>query len=143
MATYFMDEGAFELTIPGLRDITTHTLVAEVEGGPVALLVLRSRLPEGIELEHAVGRHRREQSLRFLGFEELGERERLVGGAPALEVRSRYREDTAIVYRREAHVLSPRRVWLVLAMRAAFALQADCDAWMDELLDSFGFRPDD
>ena len=135
-----MNEAAFSLPDLGFVDRTIHVLEARL--GPDAslgLLIARQVVPAGKTLRQLVVDHLRGDALRLRGFVVTEQREALVARSPALDVRSRWRHEGAVLYQRQVH-LAASGSWLMFAMTAPLEKEAECDAALDEVLGSMTLR---
>ena len=140
VTTYYMNEGAFELLDLGLEDRTAHVLEARhPEHGDVAVVVRRASFPEKKSLRELVAAHLAAEKERRRGFSVIAEREAEHGGAPAIEVSARFRDEEKAVYQAEAH-LALGDAWMHFTVTAPFAARAACDAWLQGILESLRLR---
>jgi hypothetical protein len=137
MATYFTNEGAFDLPEVGFVDRTVHLFELELEqGGEVGLIVCRSKMPVGRTLRELVEAHVTHEAKKLGGFKILEERETSWAGLPAIEVCSRWRSEGKVVYQRQAHIAAAE-LWLLFGMTAPLDQREACDQLLDHVLSSF------
>src|SRR5262249_16890139 len=103
------------------------------------LIVCRTDLPPGKSLRDAVEAHVRHEARRLSGHTVLDEQETLWSGAPAIEVRVRWRHEGAAYYERQAHVVAGG-AWMLLGMTGPLADRAACDERMDRIRDTLRLR---
>jgi hypothetical protein len=137
MATYFTNEGAFDLPDVGFRDRTVHLFELELEeGGEVGLIVCRSKMPPGKTLREIVEVHVTHEAKKLGGFKILDERDATWAGVPAIEVCSRWRSDGKVLYQRQTHMAIPD-TWILFGLTGPIAEREGCDRMMDHVLSSF------
>lgn len=142
MATYYMNEGAFDLLELGLgfEDVTTHVLdTRHPEHGDVAVVVRRARFPADKSLRDVVQKHLEEEKARLDSYTVIEERAGEVHGAPLLEVAVRFRAEGVAHYERQAHLSLPD-AWMLLAVNTNVGARASCDAWLGDMLASLRLR---
>lgn len=140
MATYYMNEGAFDLLDLGFEDLTTHVLdTKHPEHGSVAVIVRRARFPADKSLRDVVAKHVEDQKARLDGFAVIEEREGEHAGALTLELSVRFRAEGVAYYERQAHLALPD-AWMLLAVNTNAAARAECDAWLEGMLASLRLR---
>lgn len=136
MPTYDVNEGAFELAELGYADRTVHHLsVKHPVHGDVDLIVHRAPFPDGKSLREIAAGHLAREAEHFDGYAVLTKRDVERGGAPAIEVTSRFRDGGEVVYQKQTHLGLPG-TWLYFALSAPFASRAACDAWSEQILGS-------
>lgn len=139
MPRYTTNEATFELPDLPLRDRTVQMFeVSLPDGAELGLLVCRAPLPDGKSLREVVEAHVAEEALKLGGFKILEEREGLWGGAPAIEVCARWRNEGEVLYQRQAH-LACGELWLLFGTTAPLSVRRDVDAVFDRLLASLRF----
>lgn len=136
MATYFTNEGAFDLPEVGFTDRTVHLFEATDEAGDLGLMIVRTNMPEGKSLRELVEAHIIDEAKKLGGFKILEQREAFWAGVPAIEICSRWRSDGQVMYQRQVH-LAAQGLWLLFASTAPLAEQVACDKIMDHVLTSF------
>ena len=135
-----MNDGAFHLPDVGFVDRTVHVFEAPLDGDDeLGLLVCRTKIPPGKSLRDVVAAHVKHERARLGGYTILEERDAEYSGAPAIDVRSRFRHEGAVVYQRQAH-LAAFGTWLLFAMSAPLAMREACDAHVDAILASLRLR---
>jgi hypothetical protein len=134
MAAYYMNEGSFDLPDMGFVDQTTHVFEAALKGdSSLGLIVCRTPMPEGKSLRDLVAAHVTHEAKRLSSYRIVEEAETTRAGAPAIEIRSRWRHDGKAVYQRQAH-LAANATWLLFGMSAPIEEQALCDQAMERIL---------
>jgi hypothetical protein len=137
MATYFTNEGAFDLPEVGFVDRTVHLFELQLEdGGEVGLIVCRTKMPPGKTLREVVEVHVTHEAKKLGGFKILEERDATWAGVPAIEVCSRWRSDGKVIYQRQAH-LAASDTWILFGLTGPFTERDGCDRLMDGVLSSF------
>ena len=137
MATYYTNEGGFDLPDVGFEDRTVHVFEAPIrEGDELGLIICRTKMPEGKSLRDVVAAHVTHEAKRLGGYSILDEREVLRAGVPAIEVCSRWRHEGKVVYQRQAHLAAPG-LWILFAMSAPLVDREACDRHMEHVLTSF------
>lgn len=140
MPAYYLHDGAFHLPDVGFVDRTVHVFEApQPDGQRLELVVTRTKIPAGRSLRDVVAAHVSGEGDRLDGWAVLARADAEVSGAPAIDVRARFRRDGSVVYERQAHVAA-YGAWLFFAMRAPIALREACDVHMDGLLASVRLR---
>lgn len=140
MPTYYMNEGAFDLLDAGYTDRTVHSLEADLGGGDrLDLAVVRAKIPEGKSLRDVVVEHLGAQSAAREGFAILEQAEASIGGAPAIEVRVRWRDEGRVAYERQAHLLVVD-AWVRFAASAPLGKRGICDEALTSVLASVRLR---
>lgn len=133
MASYFMNEGAFDLPDLGFVDRTVHIFEAP---GDLGLIVGRTRIPQGRSLRDLVTAHVTHEAKRLRGYAVLEDQEVTWAGLPAIDIRTRWRHEQKVMYQRQAHLGAPD-TWLLFAMTAPLAEREACDRYMEHILTSF------
>ncbi len=114
MATYYVDEAAFELEDGAFDDRTVHVLQApEASAHDVGILLSRSPLAAGSTLREHVLRHCDHEARAFRAYKRLDSRELDVDGAPALEVSTEWRGSGGRVFQRQLFIGLRGRVLLL------------------------------
>lgn len=139
MAKYTMNEGTFELPDLELEDRTVQLFELRLPSGEeLGLLVCRATLPEGKTLREVVEVHLTEEARKLGGYKILDEREANWGGAPALEVCARWRNEGEVLYQRQAH-LAAGGTWLLFGTTAPLSVRDEADAIFNRMLASLRF----
>jgi len=142
MANYYINEGAFALPDLDFSDRTMHVLEAELPSGrTLGFLVGRGKIEEGKTLRDKVAEHLLHDAKRLAGFAILDENETLIAGAPAIEIRSRWRYEGSVYYQRQAHV-AHAGAWLLFAMTSPISEQNACDEHLGRVLGTLALRDD-
>ncbi|HVY46712.1 MAG TPA: DcrB-related protein [Minicystis sp.] len=137
MSRYVMNFGTFELGGAELADLTTHVLeVRHPDHEQVALVVFKKAIPEGGTLRELVAGRVADEMVRLAGYAVLSDAEVPWGGALARDVATRWRHEGRVLYGRQAHV-ELDATWIAFAMSAPFESRDACDAWFDEIMQSF------
>jgi hypothetical protein len=136
MSAYYMNEASFDLPDVGFVDRTVTYLEGKAPSGvSVALMVERSRLPEGKSLRQMATAHMADGKKRLRGYSVLFERVTEIAGTDAIEMAARWRDDAGLVYSRQAHlVLGP--TMLILAGESPIEEREFCDAFVEHVLAS-------
>jgi hypothetical protein len=143
MATYYMNEGAFEVPEGAFVDRTVHALeAAHPEHGDVSLLVRRVPFPEGKTLRELVQARLDVEKQHLAGYTIIEEREAAWAGAPALEIAVRWRHEGKVLYQRQAH-FALDATWMSFSVRSPFESRAACDGWLAQIRDSVRLRDGD
>lgn len=140
MATYYINEAAFDLPDLGFSDETIHVLRAPAEGpGELNVLVFRSKIPSPKPAAEVVAAHRDHERRTLTGFAVLFEREIDVAGNAVLEAGIRFRNESGMIYQRNAHFVFPDQ-HLLMCANAPLEERERCDRTMDHVLSSFQLR---
>ena len=135
-----MNDGAFHLPDVGFVDRTVHVFEASLpDDQELGLLVCRTKIPAGKSLRDVVDAHVKNEGARLHGYAVIEQSDAQVSGAPAIDVRSRFRHEGSVVYQRQAHVAA-YGTWLLFAMSAPLDQREACDAHMDGILSSLRLR---
>jgi hypothetical protein len=140
MATYYINEARFVLPDRELVDRTVHVVELPLPGDDaIGVVVGRRRMEEGQSLRELVAGHLAEDAKRLSGFTVLDQTEGTVAGAPAIFVRSRWRNEGSVLCQRQAHVAVD---WtrMLFAVTGPLAERAACDEAFDGLLESLVWR---
>jgi hypothetical protein len=140
MNLYYMNEASFDLPEAHFIDRTVTLLEALTpRGATVTLLVQRLPIPLGQSLRDVVSAHLTRAAGTQRAFTVLSQQDIDLGGAPAIAVTARWRDEQGMVFRREAHfALGPR--WLFIAAHARFEEQEQVNQHFDQLLGSIRMR---
>jgi hypothetical protein len=84
--------------------------------------------------EHVAG-----DAKRLSGFTVLEETEAALAGAPAILIRSRWRNEGSVLYQRQAHVAVDWG-WMLFAVTGPLAERAACDEVFEGILESLSWR---
>ncbi|NUP05554.1 MAG: DcrB-related protein [Polyangiaceae bacterium] len=140
MATYYINEAAFDLPDLGFSDQTVHVLRAKATSdGEINVLVFRNPLPEPKPAREVVTAHRDNERRSLAGFAVLFDREIELDGTVAIEAGIRFRHERGMVYQRNAHFVFADQHLLVVA-NAPFEDKDTCDRVMDHVLTTLRFR---
>lgn len=140
MPAYYMNDGAFHLPDVGFVDRTVHVFEAPLpDDQELGLIVCRTKIPAGKSLRDLVAAHVKNEGARLHGYTVIDQRDTQVSGAPAIDVRSRFRHEGEVVYQRQAHVAA-YGTWLLFAMSAPLATRDACDEHVDSILASLRLR---
>lgn len=143
MATYYMNDGAFELPAGGFSDLTVHRLRALLpDGEEMALVIARSKIPEGKSLREVVHRQLQHEATNLPGHAILGQDEVTVAGAPAIDVRCRFRREGTAFYMRQVH-LAAFDAWMAFVMSGPMTERAACDEHLATVMASLRLRDAD
>lgn len=141
MPTYYMNEGAFDLSGASLLDRTVHALVANhPEHGPADLVIRRAEFPPGKSLRELVSEHLDREAERYPRYTVVDRTSGEVAGQPALFVVAHLEhEREGRLYRKEAH-LALGALWLSVTLTVRMPARAAGDAWLAHILDSLTLR---
>ncbi|HZF49733.1 MAG TPA: DcrB-related protein [Polyangiaceae bacterium] len=140
MATYYMNEGAFELPDAGFVDRTVHVFEAPLpRGEELGVIICRARFPEGKSLRDLVSIHLAGEAKKLRGYSIIEQRDAEWAGAPAIDIRSRWRLETRVVYQRQAH-LAVLDTWMLFGATAPLGEREACDRCLDHILSSLRLR---
>jgi hypothetical protein len=140
MASYYINEARFAVPERAFVDRTIHLLEFGLPGGgAIGVIVGRLRMEEGQSLRDMVEKHVADDKKRLSGFTVLDETERTVGGAPAILLRSRWRNDGSALYQLQAHV-AVDGTRMLFAVTGPLRERAACDETFDGLLESLVWR---
>jgi hypothetical protein len=140
MATFYMNEGAFDLPDLGFTDQTVHLFSAPLEGGgELGLVIARSKLPPGKTLADVVAAHVERESKTLRAFSVLSRREAQLENVPAIDVACRYRSGAEMTYQRQFHFVA-YGLWLLVGTSAPLEKRAACDECLGHVLGSFRLR---
>lgn len=135
-----MNECSFDLPELSFSDRTIHWLDAKLPGGAeMGFLVRRLVVPPGKSLRDLVTEHVVNEAKQRSGYAVLEQRDVVIGGVPAIDVRARWRHEGQVVYQRQAH-LSVGDSRLLFTTTALLADQARCDESLAWILESIRFR---
>jgi hypothetical protein len=140
MGVYYMNEAAFELPDIGLADRTVTRLdVITPEGRSHAVLLQRTPIPEGGQLDDLVTANLREAVLRHRAHRVLFRRDAEIAGRPAIEIGAQWDGGVRVIYTRQAHLVRGG-VWLAFSAHGPIDDRATADAHMDHLLATLHLR---
>jgi hypothetical protein len=131
MASYYLNEAVIDLPERRFVDKTIHGLEAKLPGDKT-LGVLVHRRPvadENIELNQR----------RLGSFTVIDEKEALVGGLPAILLRTSWRREGRDLYQRQAHVIVGTQV-LILAVSAPLDERRACDDTFAIMVETITWR---
>jgi hypothetical protein len=141
MSIYYMNEGAFELE--GFTDHTVHALDTTLPNGKrLTFVASRNPLPDGKSLREMVAEYLKQQARRLSGYAVLDQRDGEWAGAPALEVRVRWRHEGGVLYQRQTHFALLDHC-LFLGMTAPLDEQETCEARMEQVRSTLRLRNQD
>ena len=140
MASYYINEAAFDLPELPFRDETVHILRSSLSEGDLNVLVFRARLAEPKALRDVVASHRDRERRTLAGFAVLAEREIEVAGTIAIEIAFRFRAEGAMIYQKNAHFLLGDVDHLLVAVNAPFEERETCDGTMEHVLSTLQLR---
>ena len=141
MPTYYMNEGAFDVSGATLLDRTVHALVGNhPEHGPLDLAIRRAEFPSGKSLRDLVSEHLEREAARYARYAVLDVSPGEVSGVPALTVTSHLdHEREGRLYRRQTH-LGVGATWLSVTLTVRMPARAACDAWHAHVIGSLSLR---
>lgn len=135
-----MNEAAFDL--PEVKFSDQSVTYLETSAGPdarAAILVERNPIEPQRSLRDVASAHVNDARKRLRGYEILEQSERDLAGVPAIEVRSKWRDDDGMVYTRSVHVLLGD-MHMVISTEGALESRPVCDATFDQVIETFRFR---
>jgi hypothetical protein len=140
MATYYINEALFALPERDFVDRTVHVVESRLPSGDaLGVIVGRRRMEEGKSLREMVDGHVADDKKRLGGFTLLDQTEATVAGAPAILVRSRWRNEGSVLYQLQAHVALDW-TWMLFAVTGPLAERAACDETFEGILQSLVWR---
>jgi hypothetical protein len=138
-----MNDGAFALPDAGFTDLTVHRLRAPLpDGEELSLVIARARIPAGKSLREVVAQQLQVEATNLPGHAVLGQDEVEVAGAPAIDVRCRFRREGAAFYMRQMH-LAAFDTWMAFVMSAPMTERAACDEHLATVMASLRLRDAD
>jgi len=138
MSIYYMNEGAFQLD--GFTDHTVHALDTTLpEGRRLTFVSSRNKIPAGKSLRDLTTDHIKQQAARLGGYAVLDQRDAEWAGAPAIEVRVRWRHEGGVLYQRQTHV-GLLDLCLFFGMTAPLEDQEACEARMEQVRQTLRLR---
>jgi hypothetical protein len=139
--TYYMNEGAFDVSGAALLDRTVHALVGtHPEHGPLDLAVRRAEFPSGKSLRDLVAEHLERESTRYARYAVVDISPVDLSGVPALTVTSHLdHEREGRLYRKQTH-LGLGETWLSITLTVRMPSRAACDAWHAHVIGSLSLR---
>jgi hypothetical protein len=141
MATYYMNEGAFDLPDLGFADKTVHLFSApHPDGGEIGLIIGRSPMPKGKTLEQMVDAHIESEAKAMRAFAVLEKRTVEVDGVTGIDVSSRYRNRGEMAYQRQIYFVA-YGVWMLIGANASLARRGAADECLGQVIGSFRHRP--
>ncbi|MFT3767413.1 MAG: DcrB-related protein [Minicystis sp.] len=142
MATYYMNDGAFELPDAGFEDLTVHRLRAPLPGGEeIGLVIARAQIPEGKSLREVVQHQLQHEATHLPGHAVISSKEGRIAGAPAMDVRCRYRRENEAFYARQIHVAA-FDTWIAFVMSGPITEREACDRHLESVVSSLRLRGD-
>lgn len=140
MTTFYMNEASFDLPEAHFVDRTVTLLEAVTpRGATVTVLVQRLPIPLGKSLRELVNDHLTWAAEKQRGFTVLSREDASFGGAPAIALTARWRDETGMVFRREAHLAVGTR-WLIVAGHSRFEEMEQVNQHFDHLLGTVQLR---
>lgn len=134
MATYYMNEAAFDLPDLGFVDRTVTYLEAKApSGADLVLVVERQPVPRGKSLRDLVVGHVADARKRMRGYSVLYEREADLVSGPAIDLGIRWRDENGMMYSRHTH-LTIGQTWLIVAGEVPLEEREVCDGYVDHVL---------
>lgn len=132
-----MNDGAFDLLDAGFVDKTVTFLEGTGPSGePTSLIVERGPVPKGETLASLVKGHVDGANRRLVGYSVLAQQGIEVVGLEGIEVIARWRQDDAMVYSRQAHIVLGR-TWMILAAESDVRDRAFTDEVLSRALATF------
>lgn len=139
MATYYTNEGAFDLP-DGFADKSVHTFSRPLDGGgEIGVVVARARLPKGNTLEQMVVGHVEQEAKTLRAFSVVERRPGEVAGVIAIDVSSRFRDGAAMAYQRQLHFVAYGQ-WMLIGVTSPLVARGDCDEMLAHVVSTFRLR---
>lgn len=121
-------------------DRTVHLIeVPGEEATALGLMIERAPIPVGKSLRDMADAKLAEQERSLRSYTVLGTTERLVNGAPAIELRARWRHPRGLVYNHVVHVAAAD-CCLTFTTSCRWEQADAASAWAEELLASVQLR---
>jgi hypothetical protein len=138
MSIYYTNEGAFELD--GFTDHTVHALDTTLpDGKRLTFVASRNKIPVGKSLRDMVTDYIKQQATRLSGYAVIEQWDDEWAGAPAIEVRARWRHEGGVLYQRQTH-FAVLDLCLFFGMTAPLDQQKTCDARMEQVRQTLRLR---
>jgi hypothetical protein len=142
MASYYMNEAAFELPEAGFVDETTHALESTLpSGGKLGVFVHRRRVDPGLTLRAAVDEHIALNDTRLALYEVVDQQPVAAGGVPAIALRARYRLGGVTFEHRQLYLVRGGQRMIFAVSAPVDEVEARDEAF-DALVASLAFRAD-
>ena len=107
----------------------------------MGVVVCREEHPQGKTLREVVASRVAAEMTRLTGYSVIENVETEWGGAPAIEVISRWRHEGEIVYGRQAHFVDGD-TWTMFSLSGPWASREACDGWLADIRASLRLRSD-
>jgi hypothetical protein len=117
MATFYVNEAAFELPEIGFVDRTVNVLEATTSDGEIGVFVHRQPLAPGATLRQIMTEQLEQERRSLAGHAIVFDREAEVDGVAAILVGTRWRGEQIMVYQELAFV-ALQEVWLLIGVNA-------------------------
>lgn len=145
MPNYYLNEAVFDLPERPFADKTVHGLEAKLPGDKTLGVLVHRRPLEGGDrgktLRQVVDDSIALNQKRLSAFALLDQADALVGGLPAVLLRTSWRSAKEDLYQLQAHVLFEGK-HMIFAVGAPLDHRAACDETFDALLESVTWRAD-
>jgi len=140
MASYFMNEGVFELPELGFKDKTVQLFSRPLgKGRELGLIVCRTSIPEGSTLESVVQSHVEHEAKTLRAFAVLDQRWVEHSGSRGIEIASRYRNANEMAYQRQTHLMV-WDLWMLFGVTGPMSEREQCDTCLNQVLGTFRLR---
>lgn len=137
MASYFMNEGVFDLPDLGFVDKTIHLFGAPSPSGrEIGLIVCRAKMAPGKTLEEVVKTHVDHEAKNMRAFSVLGQRTVEWHGNHGIEISSRYRNRDEMAFQKQFHT-SMFGQWLLFGANSHVSERETAEACLEHVLSSF------
>ena len=139
---YHINEGSF--TIPDqAQDRSVNMLVLNLGPGGLTLVVTRDLVEEGEDLDGFLTRQLRTLASQVKAFKQQERVALTVGAAqlPALQIASSFKQNNASIHQRQTVVRLAGNAVVVFTLTCAAPLNAEQEAYLQQLLDSFAPPP--
>lgn len=135
---YHINEGSFTIP-PDAQDRSVNMLVLNLGPGGLTLVSTRDDLQEGEDLDGFLTRQLRTVASQVKGFKQHERAALTVGSAqlPAIQISSSFKQNGASIHQRLTAIRLGGSAVLALTLSCAAPLNAQQDAYAQQLLDSF------
>jgi hypothetical protein len=141
MASYYINEAVFDLSERVFVDETVHALEQTLPSGETLAVFVHRRAAGGKALRQLVDEHLALNDARLSRYAVVDQAEAVVGGLPAIVVRTRWRQDRETLYQAQAQILVEDQR-MIFAVTTPLAAQAACDETLDAILRTVTWRKD-
>ena len=135
---YHINEGSFTLPASA-QDRSVNMLVLNLGPGGLTLVVTRDKVQEGENLHGFLTRQLRTLGTQVKSLKQQEPVALTVGAAqlPGLQIATSFKQNSASIHQRQTVVQLAGSAVLVLTLTCAAPLNAEQDAYAQQLLDSF------